>query len=70
MGSPLAPCLGTQSLTALIAAWKNGLDTVAVLPYAGFFARRITNRHLAVSAETRKDPASYAQALDSWTRLS
>ncbi|WP_219816503.1 hypothetical protein [Arthrobacter sp. Y81] len=59
-----------QSLPALVAAWKNGLDTVVVLPYAGFFARRITNRHLAVSAETRNDPASYTQALDSWTRPS
>ncbi|MEV7133845.1 hypothetical protein AB0N24_13245 [Arthrobacter sp. NPDC093128] len=59
-----------QSLPALVAAWRNGLDTVVVLPYAGFFARRITNRHLAASAETRNAPASYTQALDSWTRLS
>ena len=59
-----------QSLPALVAAWRNGLDTVVVLPYAGFFARRITNRHLAVSAETRNDPAGYTQALESWTRLS
>lgn len=54
------------SLPALITAWEGGLDTVVVLPYAGFFARRITNRHLAVSAVTRKDPASYTRALESW----
>jgi hypothetical protein len=55
-----------QSLPALIAAWLGGLDTVIVLPYAGFFARRITSRHLAVSAVTRGDPASYTRALGSW----
>jgi hypothetical protein len=55
-----------RSLAALIAAWQGGLDTVIVLPYAGYFARRITNRHLAVSAVTRNDPASYTRALGSW----
>lgn len=52
-----------QSLPALIAAWENGLDTVIVLPYRGFFARRITARHLAVSAATRNEPAAYSRAL-------
>lgn len=52
-----------RSLPALIAAWEGGLDTVVVLPYAGYFARRITIRHLAVSAATRNDPASYSRAL-------
>jgi hypothetical protein len=52
-----------QSLPALIAAWENGLDTVIVLPYQGFFARRITVRHLAVSAATRNKPAAYSRAL-------
>jgi hypothetical protein len=52
-----------QSLPALVAAWKGGLDTVIVLPYSGYFARRITSRHLAVSAATRNDPVSYSRAL-------
>ncbi|MGO4192831.1 hypothetical protein AB4Y67_14300 [Arthrobacter sp. YAF17] len=52
-----------QSLPALIAAWENGLDTVIVLPYRGHFARRITARHLAVSAATRNEPAAYSRAL-------
>lgn len=59
-----------RSLPALIAAWEGGMDSVIVLPYAGFFARRITNRHLAVSAVTRNDPASYTRALETWGRLS
>ena len=52
-----------QSLPALIAAWERGLDTVVVLPYRGYFARRITVRHLAVSAATRNEPAAYGRAL-------
>ncbi|BCW68288.1 hypothetical protein NicSoilB4_30510 [Arthrobacter sp. NicSoilB4] len=52
-----------QSLPALIAAWENGLDTVIVLPCQGYFARRITARHLAVSAATRNEPAAYSRAL-------
>ena len=34
-----------------------------VLPYAGSFARRITARHLAVSAATRNNPVSDSKAL-------
>lgn len=52
-----------RSLPALTAAWESGLDTVIVLPYAGFFASRITSRHLAVSAAARNDPESYSRAL-------
>lgn len=55
-----------RSLPALIAAWEGGLDSVIVVPYAGFFARRITRRHLAVSATTRNDPGSYTRALQTW----
>lgn len=66
--SPIPPKdLERQSLPDLIPAWESGLDTIVVLPYAGYFARRITRRHLAVSAATRNDPASYAMALQ--TRL-
>lgn len=52
-----------QSLPALVAAWESGLDTMIVLPYKGYFARRITVRHLALSAATRNDPAAYSRAL-------
>lgn len=52
-----------QSLAALIAAWESGLDTVVVLPYEGYFARRLTVRHLAVSAATRNEPVAYSRAL-------
>ena len=57
-----------QSLPALIAAWENGLDTVIVLPYQGYFARRITARHLAVSAATRNEQAAYSRALHSFVQ--
>ncbi|MCP1415696.1 hypothetical protein J3D46_005038 [Paenarthrobacter sp. A20] len=51
------------SLSDLIPAWESGLDTIIVLPYRGYFARRVTRRHLAVSAATRNDPATYGRAL-------
>ncbi|WP_427016355.1 hypothetical protein ACQCSX_16565 [Pseudarthrobacter sp. P1] len=51
------------SLPALIEAWRGGLDTVVTLPYRGFYARRITRRHLAVSTATRLDPEMYSRAL-------
>ena len=57
-----------RSLPALIAAWENGLDTVIVLPYQGYFARRITARHLAVSAATRNEQAAYSRALHSFVQ--
>lgn len=34
-----------------------------LLPYQGYFARRITARHLAVSAVTRNEPTAYSRAL-------
>lgn len=52
-----------QNLSSLIPAWESGMDTIIVLPYAGYFAQRISRRHLAVSASTRNDPESYRQAL-------
>ena len=61
---PLTPTdVERRSLTDLIPAWESGLDTVIVLPYEGFFAKRITRRHLAVSATTRNDPVTYRRAL-------
>lgn len=52
-----------RNLADLIPAWKSGVDTVIVLPYLGYFARRVTRRHLAVSAATRNDPLTYGRAL-------
>jgi hypothetical protein len=50
-------------LPDLIPAWESGMDTVIVVPYAGYFAKRITRRHLAVSAATRNNTTTYSQAL-------
>ena len=62
--SPIPPSdAEPRNLSDLIPAWESGLDTVIVLPYAGYFARRVTRRHLAVSAATRNDPATYGRAL-------
>ena len=62
--SPIPPSdAERRNLLELIPAWESGLDTVIVLPYAGYFARRVTRRHLAVSAATRNDPATYGRAL-------
>jgi hypothetical protein len=52
-------------LDALIAAWNAGLETVVTLPCAGYFAQRISAKHLVVSATTRAHPESYNQALAS-----
>lgn len=52
-------------LDALIAAWNTGLETVVTLPYAGYFAQRISAKQLVVSATTRTRPESYNQALAS-----
>ncbi len=53
-----------RSLQELIPAWKSGIDTIIVLPYkGGYFAQRLTRRHLAVSAETRNNPEQYSRAL-------
>ncbi|MGY4542620.1 hypothetical protein ACVWY0_002544 [Arthrobacter sp. UYNi723] len=52
-----------QNLPDLVPAWESGLDTVIVLPYAGYFAQRMTPRYLAVSAATRNDLDTYSRAL-------
>lgn len=51
-----------HSLQELIPAWKSGIDTIIVLPYKGYFAQRLTRRHLVVSAETRNHPEQYSRA--------
>lgn len=39
--SPIPPSdAERRNLSDLIPAWESGLDTVIVLPYAGYFARR------------------------------
>lgn len=52
-----------RCLDALIPAWRSGVESIVVLPYAGYFARRITRRHFAVSKATRDDPVLYDLAL-------
>lgn len=52
-----------RNLPDLIPAWESGMDTVIVLPYAGYYAQRISRRHLVVSAVTRNEPESYRRAL-------
>lgn len=52
-----------QSLPALIAAWEGGLDTVIIVPYARYFARRTTTRHLLVSRSAHDNPAEFTRAL-------
>jgi len=52
-----------QSLPALITAWKTGLVSIIELPYAGYYADRITRTHLVVSNETRHCPELYSRAL-------
>lgn len=52
-----------RNLKALIAAWRSGVESIILLPYHGYYARRVTVRHLAVSKTTRDDPELYARAL-------
>ncbi len=57
-----------RSLQALIPAWKSGIDTIIVLPYKGYFAQRLSRRHLVVSADVRHNPDDYSRALRESTR--
>lgn len=56
-----------RNLDALIPAWRAGLDSIIVLPYRGYFARRLDRRHLVVSAATRDSAQLYDLALGSVT---
>jgi hypothetical protein len=58
-----------QSLGELVPAWKSGIDTIIVLPYHGYFAKRLSNRHLVVSATARNNPEHYSRALRESTPL-
>ncbi|MFI2566695.1 hypothetical protein [Paenarthrobacter sp. NPDC018779] len=57
-----------RNLADLIPAWESGVDSIIVLPYEGYFARRVTHRHIAVSAATRNDPLAYGRALQQIAR--
>lgn len=52
-----------NSLPALVKAWKDGITTIIVLPYEGYFAQRLNGTHLVISADTRNDPKLYTEAL-------
>jgi hypothetical protein len=52
-----------QSLHELVPAWQSGIDTIIVLPYQGYFAERLSHRHLVVSAAVRNNPEDYSRAL-------
>ncbi|UPO77145.1 hypothetical protein [Arthrobacter sp. Helios] len=52
-----------DSLPALVKAWKDGVTTIIVLPYLGYFAQRLNGSHLLISADTRNDPKLYTEAL-------
>lgn len=52
-----------RNLSDLIVAWRSGIDSMIVLPYADDFSKRITTRHLLVSTTTRNNPVLYGQAL-------
>jgi hypothetical protein len=45
-----------RSLPALVGAWETGMTTIVQLPFAGFWAERVSTTHLMVSAPVRRDP--------------
>ena len=52
-----------MSLNAVIEAWRRGLTHILEVPFAGYYAERISPSHLVVSIATRKDPVLYQRAL-------
>lgn len=52
-----------NSTTALVEAWEGGLKVITVLPYRGYFAQRLSESHLVVSAETRQNQELYNRAV-------
>lgn len=61
--TPLESRPERRNVAAVEGAWESGLDTIIVLPYRGYFAERVSDRHLVVSAAVRNDPIRYAKAL-------
>ena len=47
----------------LTSLWRDGLESIVQLPYAGFFAERIDPATLVVSRVARHDPELYRRAL-------
>jgi hypothetical protein len=60
---PLAEHPERICVTALAAAWRDGLESIVQLPYAGFFAERTDPATLVVSRVARHDPEMYRRAL-------
>ncbi len=59
----LFPRTKRATIPALVAAWRDGLTTIIVLPYNGYFAQRHNTSHLVISAQTRNSPELYRRAL-------
>jgi hypothetical protein len=55
-----------QVIPSLVGAWRRGLDTVFVLPYAGYYAHQPEENTLIVSHTTRDIAEDYARALDAF----
>lgn len=51
-------------IPALADAWRRGLDTVFVMPYAGYYAHQPEENTLIVSRSTRENREDYTRALD------
>lgn len=54
------------SLDALVPAWRAGLTNIVEIPCIGTFTRAVGAHGMLVTAETRADPARYAEALESF----
>lgn len=52
----------------LIAAWERGLRRFTLLPWAGYYAHRLSDSHLVTSFDTAGDPALLQQSLAQWIR--
>lgn len=61
--APLAEHPERIAVEALTAAWRDGLESIVQLPYAGYSAERIDASTLVVSRTARHDPELYRRAL-------
>lgn len=52
-----------RALDTLVLAWRAGLTTIVEIPCRGTFMRIVGRNAILVTAETRADPARYAEAL-------
>ncbi len=65
MAAPTGDLPENRVIGALADAWRAGLTTVIQMPYLGYFAHRINQENLVVSATTRRDADLYSRALES-----